>query len=250
MDGKSRATFSEATMKNQKWIIMAVVFALIVGAAGALTWLKKNQKLGKPGVKGTPIPGSVAIKIHLPAQVLDFTSTNVPEPAVAIGYFPKDTSYAERDYTAPDGLQIQNTIVMMGADRTSIHRPEYCLPGQGWHIANKKVVNLSIPDSPPYKMPVDKWVVGISLKNPDGGTVTKSGLYVFWYVADGALTPSHDKMLEWLTLHLLRTGTLQRWAYVSYFAVCDPGQEDATFERMKKLITASVPQFQYPPVKK
>ena len=43
------------------------------------------------------------------------------------------------------------------------------------------------------------------------------------------------------------TGVLQRWAYVSYFSVCEPGQEDATFARMEKLIAASVPAFQLPP---
>ena len=45
----------------------------------------------------------------------------------------------------------------------------------------------------------------------------------------------------------LRHGVLQRWAYVSYFAYCWPGQEDATFARMKQLIAASVPEFQPPP---
>jgi hypothetical protein len=40
---------------------------------------------------------------------------------------------------------------------------------------------------------------------------------------------------------------LQRWAYVSYFAICSPGQEDATFERMSRLIEESVPEFQLPP---
>jgi hypothetical protein len=46
---------------------------------------------------------------------------------------------------------------------------------------------------------------------------------------------------------LLTTGVLQRWAYISYFAVCEPGQEDAAFERVKKLIVASVPEFQLAP---
>jgi hypothetical protein len=40
---------------------------------------------------------------------------------------------------------------------------------------------------------------------------------------------------------------LQRWAYVSYFSICTPGQEDAAFERMNKLIAASVPEYQLPP---
>jgi hypothetical protein len=47
------------------------------------------------------------MKIDLPERVLDFTSTNVPEPEVVLGFLPKDTSYAERIYTAPDGFQVQ-----------------------------------------------------------------------------------------------------------------------------------------------
>ena len=37
---------------------------------------------------------------------------------------------------------------------------------------------------------------------------------------------------------------LQRWAYVSYFALCAPGDEDATFLRLSRLVAASVPEFQ------
>jgi hypothetical protein len=46
---------------------------------------------------------------------------------------------------------------------------------------------------------------------------------------------------------LLHSATLQRWAYVSYFAGCEPGGEAAAFERVKRLIVASVPEFQLPP---
>jgi len=38
---------------------------------------------------------------------------------------------------------------------------------------------------------------------------------------------------------LFHTGVLQRWASVSCLSACLPGQEDATFERMKKFIAAS-----------
>jgi hypothetical protein len=51
----------------------------------------------------------------------------------------------------------------------------------------------------------------------------------------------------WMAKDMMLTGVLQRWAYVTYFAVCAPGEEDATFERMKKMIAASVPEFQLTP---
>lgn len=233
-------------MKNPKWTFLAVALVLIFGTAAALAWLRANQKLGPPGIKATQIPGQTQMKIALPERVLDFTSTNIPEPDVAIGYFPADTSYAERVYFDPDGLRIQSTVVMMGADRTSIHRPEYCLPGQGWNIDKKETVTIPITDNPPYQLQVARWNLSATIQKPDGGKVNASAVYVYWYVTKDDETPDHDKMLERMTVNLFRTGDLQRWAYISYFALCAPGQQDAAFGEIKRLILAQVPQFQVP----
>jgi len=51
----------------------------------------------------------------------------------------------------------------------------------------------------------------------------------------------------WMARELFRTGELQRWAYVLCFAVCLPGQEEVTFERIRKFIAAAVPEFQLTP---
>ena len=234
-------------MKNKKWVMLFIVLVLIAGTAGALAWLKTHQKLGRPGIKAVAIPGSVVMKIELPERVLDFTSTNVPEPEVVLGYLPKDTSYAERVYTAPDGFQASGTVILMGADRTSIHKPDYCLPGQGWTINEKSVVNIPVSGVKNFQLPVAKWIIGNSFQNSEGKKVVVSGIYVFWFAADGEQTTGNYRRMWWLARDLLRTGVLQRWAYVSYFAVCAPGQEDAAFERIKKLISASAAEFQPPP---
>ena len=234
-------------MKHQKWLVFFVALGLMAGTAGALTWLRANQKLGKPGIKAMAIPGSVMMKIELPERVLDFTSTNMPEPEVVVGYLPKDTSYAGRLYTATNGLQINSTIILMGADRTSIHKPDYCLPGQGWSINEKTVVNIPVAGPQNYQLPVAKWIVGNVYQTPDGQKHEVSGLYVFWFVADGEQTADNYQRMWWLGRDLLRTGVLQRWAYVSFFSVCAPGQEEATFEQMKKLIAVTVPEFQFVP---
>lgn len=233
-------------MKN-KWAIFFIALFLITGTAAALAEFKTHQRLGKPGIKATPIPGRVAMKIELPENVPGFTSTNVPESDVELAYFPKDTSYARRCYQADaGGFPVYATIVMMGADRTSIHKPDYCLPGQGWTIAEKSVVNVPLTGAN-YDLPVAKWLISNSFRLPDGTQQTMHGLYVFWFVADDEQTPNFYRRLWWLTRDLLSTGKLQRWAYVSYFAPCNPGDEDATFARLKNLISESVPQFQLPP---
>ncbi len=234
-------------MKLQKCIILAVALVLIASTAGALTWLRTHQQLGRPGLKTVAIPGSVQVKIDLPERVLDFTSTNVPEPQIVLDYLPKDTSYAERLYTAPDGFRVQSTVVLMGGDRTSIHNADYCLGGQGFTGKEKFVENISIGGLQPYTLPVSKWKISGVFPQPDGTKAEVHGIYVFWFVANREETPDHFQFMEWIIRDILRTGVLQRWAYVSYFAVCAPGQEDAAFERMKNLIAHAVPEYQFPP---
>ena len=230
-----------------KWLIFLIALGLMAGTAATLGRMKASQKLGQPGVKATPIPGQVQMHIGLPETVLDYTSTNVPEPDVVTDYLPKDTSYAERMYRGPGDFWATGTIVLMGADRTSIHRPDYCLPGQGWTIDSKTTVPLSIGGDHPYQMPVMKWLIHNTVTGADGQKQQVSGLYVFWFVADHEQTVDNFQRMWWLTRDLVRHGVLQRWAYISYFTVCPPGQEDATFDHLKKLIAASVPSYQWPP---
>jgi len=235
-------------MKIQKWLAFFIVLVLIAGTAGTLTWLKGHQKLGRPGIKAVPIPGQVAMKIELPARVLDFTSSNVPESEIELGYFPKDTSFVERHYASSNDLPvISATIILMGADRTSIHRPEYCMAGQGFSCDEKALVDIPVESPDSYSLTVSKWKVSRMVQQPDGKKVKISGVYVFWFVADNELAAGNVQFQCYLVRDLLFKGVLQRWAYISYFSVCWPGQEEATFVRMKKLIAASVPEYQLPP---
>jgi len=167
---------------------------------------------------------------------------------VVLDYLPKDTSYAQRHYTAPDGFSVNANIILMGMDRSSIHKPEICLPGQGWRIDDQATALLDIRWDPPCPMQVGKWRLSNTVQLKDGQKRMVRGLYVFWFVADQEQTVSHWERSWWLARDLLRTGVLQRWAYVSYFTLCEPGQEEAAFERVGKLVAESVPCFQPRPL--
>jgi hypothetical protein len=232
---------------RKKWILFFAALALMGGTVGALEYLKSHQHLGKPGLKAEVIPGSTTMKIELPARVLDFDSTNMPEAAVVLDYLPKDTSFAQRHYFATNGEWVIANVILMGADRTSIHRPDYCLPGQGWQIREQSVVPLPIVGAQSYELPVGLWVASKTAPAGNGQEQTYNGIYAFWFVTDGQVTADFPTMLKSMFGHLIRHGELQRWAYVSYFTVCLPGQEDATKARIKALIAASVPEFQLPP---
>jgi hypothetical protein len=232
---------------NQKRIVFIVALLLMGGTAFALTWLGSNKRLGRPGIKAESIAGSkVVMKIELPAQVLDFTSTNLPQEKIVLDYLPADTSFARRMYFRPDGAPIDANIILMGMDRSSIHKADYCLKGAGFTTEKKETVQIPITGPVPYELSVAKWTVNRVVEQ-NGEKRIDHALYVFWFATDGASTPSHFWFRMKLMWNVVRTGTLQRWAYISYVVPCEPGREDAAFERAAKLIAASVPEFQLPP---
>ncbi len=235
-------------MSKQKGILLVVCLALIGCAAGLLLQLQAHQRLGKPAVKTSPIPGSIRLQVELPEHVLDWKSEAHQTDQLTLDTLPPDTSFGQRVYTAPDGFWVQANVVLMGTDRTSLHRTEYCMQGQGWRInrLTSKPDTLRIERPIPYDLPVMKFLLS-GEPTIDGKKVQASGVYVFWFVAENELTASPGQRMWWMARDLVRTGVLQRWACVSFFTACEPGKEDATFERMKQLIAAAVPEFQLTP---
>jgi hypothetical protein len=231
-------------MNRQKWLVIVAVFALVGVSGATLGELKARQRLGAPGVKSTPLPGQTARQIELPAAVLDYTSEAVPPFPEELGGLPKDTSFGRRLYGSPDGGRIQMSVVMMGTDRTSIHQPQFCLTGQGWALDPAETVRVGMTRPVSYELPVTRITATKQFVMAGGGLVTRRGVYVYWFVADRAVTASPAERMKWLAVDLLRTGVLQRWAYVSCFTDCAPGGEKAAYQRLEQFISAAVPEFQ------
>ena len=56
---------------------------------------------------------------------------------------------------------------------------------------------------------------------------------MFWFVADNEQTTGNVQLQCYLVKDLLLHRALQRWAYISCFPVCAPGQEDARLSAWK-----------------
>ena len=237
-------------MNRPKWILLLVALAMMGGAAGALGRLKEGQKLGRPGIKAAPIAGSQRLTVYLPERVLDYDSTNIETPEAVLEGLPHDTSFAQRQYQARSDADdwLDMMVVLMGTDRTSIHKPQFCLQGSGWDFDDHNSIEdrVAVEGAHPYDLPITKMsMTREELVN--GQSAELSGIYIYWFVADQQLTARHSTRMWKTATHLLETGELYRWAYVGCLAVCRPGEEDRTYARMKRFIAASVPEFQLTP---
>ena len=235
-------------MNKQQSSSLVIALLLMAGSAAFLVRLRSHQTLGLPGVRTHALPGSRRLEVDLPKAVLNYTSAALEVDQMTLDILPQDTSFGQRGYTAADGFQIALNVVLMGSDRTSIHKPQFCLEGMGWHIDEGSSCESAVHVERPcvYELPVMKLVASRQAESR-GQTLTLRRVYVYWFVAENAYTARHGQRMWWMARELLRTGVLQRWAYVTCSAICLPGQEDATFERLKEFIATAVPEFQLTP---
>ena len=70
------------------------------------------------------------------AEIAGFEYQDVEPSEGELTILPKDTRFLKRVYFAPNGDWFQVTAVIGGTSKSSIHRPELCLPSQGYLMRN------------------------------------------------------------------------------------------------------------------
>jgi hypothetical protein len=225
---------------------MLLVGVAMIAVAGAFLWqFKSRLVLGQAGIKTTPRENSARVNIYMPTNVPGYTAeilTNIT--SLTEEMLPDDTSVQAVSYKQSGLPPVQATTVLMGTDRTSIHNPEFCLPGAGWNIDHSRsgLDNLRLSQPRSMDLPVMRMQTSQEVEI-EGKRVTLSGVYVFWFVTDGAVAAERWRWMSLLAKTLLREGKLQRWAYVSYFTYCQPGQEQLAINRIRRAIEATAPEF-------
>ena len=242
-------------MTRQTGIILFLVLALIGSSAAYLGQQQARQRLGVPGVvvtneavyvhDGAPTNAPVLLstnRVFLPAHVLDYDSEQGTVMPMTAAVLPKDTVYGHRLYGNSNRV-IDCQVILMGSDRSSIHKPEGCLLGTGFETISSDAAAIHIQKPHPYDLPVRRLKLRRTIADADGNLRIQSGVFVYWFVADGDLTSEHVHRMWSMARRLLTTGVLQRWSYIICYSPCEPGREEETFSDLKEFIAAEVPEF-------
>ena len=65
--------------------------------------------------------------------------------------------------------------------------------------------------------------------------MTLHGFYVYWFVSSNKITAVEGARLWSQWKAVLQEGLTERWAYISYFTTCLPGEESVAFEALAKV---------------
>ncbi len=124
---------------------------------------------------------------------------------------PKDTEFVKSLYTDPQGRRLHVAIVLSGQDRSSIHRPQRCLVGQGHQIRSQR--RLAVPLS---EDSVDVMVLrnAATVRTSEGPEEYRT-FYAYWFVGQGRETPSHGARMFWLAWDRILHSVAHKWAYIA-----------------------------------
>jgi EpsI family protein len=213
--------------------------ALVLGLS-AIFFLPKAQEAS---------PAGIAVK--LPIWVGDWLGEDGAVTPRELEVLAKDTQFARKVYTSPAGEKVFVSIVLSGEDMTSsIHRPERCLPAQGWSMQSSSQRTIPIDQS--TSLAATRLSNARVVDTKDKQHLTFHNLTYYWFVGYTQTTPSHlTRTLLDMRDRILR-GYNQRWAYITVAANVPEGSPqsgpaeakvDAMIERF---IAKLVPKLERP----
>ncbi len=188
--------------KNWRRVIIHGAILLILALATVVACLNSSASVASP---------ETGVSMDLPPQLGNFSG--IPQEVSEAEKFilPPDTEFSKMLYTDLDGDQINTQIVLAGAAKQSIHRPEVCLPGQGWTIKSSQTLKIPLPSG--SVLPVT--MLRIARPVDVGGSARElNSLFIYWFVGKDTVTASHLVRVLKTNLDVILHNTNHRWAYV------------------------------------
>ena len=231
----------EGSGKSRTMWAGAVVIGLVLGEMFFLAHLASLPPRGKAGIKlAADGENPVELPVFLGTEWIGRRAEVTP---IEREILPPDTGYARKDYVAvaDPNKRVFLSVVLSGRDRTSIHRPELCLVGQGWSISGTAERRFSYAGKEAGSFPVTLLHVERQVRTARG-TIAVPQLVAYWFIGGDAVVASHWKRLMVDAWNRVAHARADRWAYVMIQTDARDG-DAAALERMQTILNETLPAF-------
>jgi exosortase len=223
-------------------LIAGVVVLLAVADAGYLSYRASQPADDRPGVV---LSADGADPVELPTYLGSawMGRTVQPDP-IERTILPPDTGFSRKLYLNLDhpGQTVLLSVVLSGRDRTSIHRPELCLVGQGWSIEGTRRHRFDYPRNPSAAFEATVLEVHREV-HADGQLHRVPAIVVYWFVGDDRVVASQGARMLYDAWSRVVHGRAPRWAYVLLLTGSTDGA-DAALARVQAILSETLPAFQ------
>ena len=168
------------------------------GLAAGLIYLGRDMNQDREG----------GVKMVLPDSVPGYLGFDEAASPAELLVLPKDTEIVKKRYVGAAPVDVGCEIVLSGATKSSIHRPQVCLIAQGWTIREEQTIPVTLPDGHSQKIRV------LTIGRTEGGQVY-TGYYIYWYVGNDRTTEDNFERIFLTSWDRVVRRVNHRWAYVT-----------------------------------
>jgi exosortase len=227
------------------WLVIAPVLATSV----LVIWTARRLDTRPPVNTAGVVLAANAVD---PAPLPEFLGTEwigqrVDVTAVERETLPPDTGYSRRNYVSVQdrARQVFFSIVLSGKDRTSIHRPELCIAGQGWTVRARTTHEFFLADG--SRVPATLLRLEREVTDRHGKPVTVKTLLAYWFASRASVVASHRGMLVRNAVDRVTRLRGDRWAYVVSQSLIFKDDEAAALAAMTEVTREVWPQVRAAP---
>lgn len=185
---------------------------------------------------------------ELPDQVGNYFGNTEEISEAEKKILPGDTVIVRKTYENIAGDRISCSIVLAGGEKRSIHRPEICLPAQGWSIVSGRIIPV------PLKSGENLDVMELNLSRPieiqPNVFRPLRSEFLYWFVGKDITTADHKVRIFKTSWDRVFHRVNHRWAYIIVSSIVTDsirqgGKTEAETQKMlKDFIAEIVPTFQ------
>ena len=231
-----------AGVKGRGAPVAAAVVLLAIAEGLFLSYRASLPSNGRPGVI---LAKDGANPVELPTYLgSNWMGHRVEPEPVERAILPPDTGFSRKYYLNLDdpNQHVLLSIVLSGSDRTSIHRPELCVVGQGWTIDRSSSHRFAYPARSDGGFGATVLSVRHEIAGPRGRKSVPN-IIVYWFVGDDCVESSQTRRMLHDAWSRLARGRAPRWAYVFLQTGSEDG-EDAALARVQAILNLALPSFQ------
>lgn len=221
--------------RGAAWWVAAGVGVLAIGVVVAAEWLASRAATARAGVK---LAANGVDPADLPVFVgTEWAGRRVEVSAVERDVLPPDTGYSRRLYQRLEDAEMQVffSVVLSGRDRSSIHRPELCLVGQGWTILGAEERTLRDPRDG-RALPVRWLQIEKEFIDTKGTRQRVPARFAYWFSGRDTVVATTARRMWLGAWHRLRLQP-DRWAYVVAQTAVRPTESDASVQaRVQEIV--------------
>ena len=152
--------------------------------------------------------------VHL-TEIDGYASEALPASEAERQTLPEDTIVEKRTYTASNGATFFVSVVIGGRSKSSIHRPEMCLPSQGFQMSSPR--DLDVSGFPWHR---------VDLVRQDSAPM---GFAYTFFNQEGFRTSSHIRRIFRDVWDRSVLGRIDRWVMVTVHATSADTRSLASF---------------------